>query len=43
MSEKRANFLSLIKDSEMREYLIDTWQMITGVKLNQAQLILAGV
>jgi hypothetical protein len=43
LSEKRAQFLSLIKDIEMREYLVDTWQVITGVKLNQAQLVYAGL
>ena len=41
MSEKRAQFLSLVEESEMREYLIDSWQAITGVKLDQAQLAYA--
>ena len=41
MSEKRAQFLSLVQDSEMREYLVDSWQAMTGVKLDQAQIAYA--
>ena len=41
MSEKRAQFLSLVQENEMREYLVDSWQAVTGVKLDQAQLAYA--